>query len=71
MRQTGMENCKKIKSTHRLTEEHHNPHNSLSTKHIKQEQVESPLKKPEGVRKIKKNQKTSVPKQEELKPPKQ
>lgn len=63
MRQTGMENGKKIKSTHKLAEEHNNPHNSLSTKNIKHEQVESPLKKPEGMKRVKKNIKNSVPKQ--------
>ena len=69
MRQTGMENCRKMKSTHKLAEEHPNPHNSISTKNIKHEQIESPLKKPEGIKKGKKSQKNHViVKQEEPKP---
>lgn len=45
MRQTGMENYKKMKSTHKFPEEYENPHNSLSSKTLKNETVESPLKK--------------------------
>ena len=71
MRQTGIENGKKTKSNHKFAEDHNNPHNSLSTKHIKHEQVESPLKKPEGIKKTKKSQKVNVPKQEEVKPRKE
>ena len=64
-----MENCRKMKSTHKLAEEHPNPHNSISTKNIKHEQIESPLKKPEGIKKGKKSQKNHViVKQEEPKP---
>ena len=62
MRQTGLDNYKKIKSTHKFTEESANPHNSLSTKALKNESMESPLKKPEGMKKLKKSQKNVVPK---------
>lgn len=62
MRQTGLDNYKKIKSTHKFTEESSNPHNSLSTKTIKNESMQSPLKKPDGMKKVKKSQKNIVAK---------
>ena len=54
MRQSGLE-YKKVKSTQRLNEDHYPPHTSVSTKIIKQEQVESPLKKSEGLKRTKNN----------------
>jgi len=39
MRQTGSEIYKKIRSNHKFSSEHSNPHNSISSKNIRHELV--------------------------------
>lgn len=56
LRQSDTENYKKVKSTQKFSEEYSNPHNSLSSKILRNDSVESPLKKPLGFKKSKKSQ---------------
>ena len=50
MRQSGMD-YRKVKSIHKMNDDHLAPHSSVSAKVIKQEQVESPLKQSEALKK--------------------
>lgn len=65
MRQTGSEIYKKIRSNHKFSSEHSNPHNSISSKNIRHELVQSPLKKPEEAKKSKKVNKASQSKKQQ------